>query len=171
MDEQSILTTSRLLITPLAKSDDNFIFQLVNTEGWMQFIGNRNITSLVAAGAYIQNILVNKNSSYWVVKLKDSEEKIGIVTYIKRDYLEHHDIGFAFLPLYWREGYAFEATNAVLNKIIREQNISHILATTLPANVGSIKLLQRIGFVFETEIEIEREKLHVYGASTDKLVS
>jgi hypothetical protein len=75
MDDQSILTTSRLLITPLAKSDENFIFELVNTEGWMEFIGNRNITSLVAAGAYIQNILVNKSSSYWVVKIKDSEEK------------------------------------------------------------------------------------------------
>src|SRR5215218_9705823 len=94
----AFLITERLLIIPLATSDDSFILELVNTEGWISFIGNRNITSQVEAKAYIQKILENSNCSYWVVKLKEQQQSIGIITYIKRDYLEHHDIGFAFLP-------------------------------------------------------------------------
>ncbi len=167
MDTESFLLTARLLIKPLTITDYNFIFELVNTEGWIKFIGNRNIKSQVEAAAYIQNILGNKNVSYWVVKLKDKQDKIGIVTYIKRAYLEHPDIGFAFLPNFCKKGYAYEATNAVLNQIIREGNLSHIFATTVPENISSIKLLKRIGLVFEREIEVEKERLHVYGASTD----
>ncbi|MGI8951357.1 MAG: GNAT family N-acetyltransferase [Chitinophagaceae bacterium] len=171
MHAQSYLTTARLWIKPLTITDDNFILELVNTEGWVKFIGNRNITSKVEAIAYIQKILEDKNIFYWVVKLKENQDKIGIVTYIKRDYLEHHDIGFAFLPNFCKKGYAYEATKVVLNQLIREHNFAHIFATTVPENISSIKLLKRIGLIFEKEIEVDKEKLHVYGASTDNLIT
>lgn len=164
-----LITTDRLLIKPLTAKDDNFILELLNTEGWIKFIGNRNITSQAEASAYIQKILNNANVFYWVVTVKDSMEAIGVVTFIKRDYLEHHDIGFAFLPQYSKNGYAYEATIAVLNKIIVKQNHTHLLATTVPENVNSIRLLKKIGLVFEKEIEVEKEKLHVYGIAMDNL--
>jgi ribosomal-protein-alanine N-acetyltransferase len=169
MDVQPFIITGRLIIQPLSITDDNFILELVNTEGWIKFIGNRNVTSKTEAGAYIQKILENKNISYWVVKLKNSHDSIGIITYIKRDYLQHHDIGFAFLPNFSKHGYAYEATTAVLNKLISERNLSYILATTVPENINSIKLLKKIGLAFEKEMEVESEIVHVYGASADKL--
>jgi [ribosomal protein S5]-alanine N-acetyltransferase len=169
MDIQPFLVTGRLLIQPLTITDDRFILELVNTEGWITFIGNRNITSQVDARAYILRILENKNSSYWVVKRKDDQLAIGIITYIKRDYLEHHDIGFAFLPTFAKNGYAYEATTAVLTNLIQEHKVSHILATTVPGNTRSIKLLKKIGLVFEKEMNVENETLHVYGASTGTL--
>src|SRR3954453_14987886 len=139
MDVPTYLITNRLVIKPLTLNDENFIFKLVNTEGWIKFIGNRNITSVAEARAYIQKILENGNIFYWVVKFKDNENPIGIITYIKRSYLDHHDIGFAFLPNFFKKGYAYEATTAVLNKLISEHNVSHVLATTVPKNIDSIK--------------------------------
>jgi len=171
MDEQSSLLTDRLLIQPLTTADNNFIFELVNTEGWLQFIGNRNVTSLTAATAYIQKIMDLEHIVYWVIKQKDTGEAIGIVTFIQRDYLPHPDIGFALLPRYHNKGYAYEATHAVLHKLIQERHLTHLLATTLPQNADSIKLLQRIGLAFEREVKLENETLHIYGASTDKLVA
>lgn len=44
-------------------------------------------------------------------------------------------------------------------------NLSHILATTVPGNIKSIKLLQKIGLVFEKKTTVEKEKLHMYGMS------
>ncbi len=119
--------------------DHLFILELVNTEGWIKFIGNRNITSQAEAMAYIQKVLNNENIFYWVVQLKGSNEKIGIITFIKRDYLEDHDIGFAFFPRFFKNGYAYEATVAVLNKILKELVHAHILATTVPGNISSIR--------------------------------
>jgi [ribosomal protein S5]-alanine N-acetyltransferase len=169
MEIQPSLIAERLLIQPLTISDANFILELVNTEGWITFIGNRNITSQVDASAYILRILENTNTSYWVVKRKDNQQAIGIVTYIKRDYLEHHDIGFAFLPHFTNNGYAYEATTAVLTALIQEHKVAHILATTVPENIRSIKLLKKIGLVFEKEIDVKDETLHVYGAPAEKL--
>ena len=70
MDVQPFIITERLIIQPLTLNDDSFILELVNTEGWIKFIGNRNVTSTPEAGAYIQKILENKYISYWVVKIK-----------------------------------------------------------------------------------------------------
>jgi [ribosomal protein S5]-alanine N-acetyltransferase len=157
------LITERLIIKPLALTDVSFILELLNSEGWIKFIGNRNVTSQVEASTYIERILENKNIVYWVVKLRDSQVPVGIVTFIKRDYLEHHDIGFAFLPNFAKKGYAYEATNAVLQQLIRERNITHILAITVPENMKSIKLLKKIGLAFEKEIELANGKVDVYG--------
>lgn len=161
----SPVTSERLLMKPLSMEDDQFILELVNTEGWLKFIGNRNINSLHDAKAYIQKILDNENIFYWVVQPKEQGENIGLITFIKRDYLEHHDIGFAFLPRFCNKGYAYEATMAVLQKIIDELKPAHILATTIPENISSIKLLKKIGLTFEKEILVEKERLYVYGMS------
>lgn len=164
MGTQPSFMTRRLLIEPLSLSDNHFILELVNTDEWIKFIGNRNITSSADATAYIQKIIDNRSIVYWVVKLNDGHTKIGIVTFIKRDYLEHHDIGFAFLPKYFNQGYAYEATATVLNKVTNIYKLSTILATTVPDNIGSIKLLEKLGLNYKEEIEIEGGKLHVYGA-------
>ena len=169
MKEQFSLSTKRLEIAPLEVSDAYFIRELVNTEGWLKFIGNRNINTGTEAVAYIEKIKSNENISYWIVRLKDGEQSIGIITYIKRDYLDHHDIGFAFLPDSTGKGYAYEATSTVLYQLVNEQKLPRILATTIPENISSIKLLQKIGLQFEKEIEISNEKLHVYGADAGEL--
>ena len=54
MNTETLLTTDRLLIEPLVLADNNFILELVNTDGWIKFIGNRKITSPMEATAYIQ---------------------------------------------------------------------------------------------------------------------
>jgi [ribosomal protein S5]-alanine N-acetyltransferase len=161
--------TERLSILPLTKNDGPFIFELVNSDGWLKFIGNRNVRSEAEAIAYIERILGNKNISYWVVKLKENKESIGIVTFIQRDNLDHPDIGFAFLPRFSHKGYAYEATNVVLNKLIEEKSLSHILATTIPENISSIKLLEKLGLRFEKEIEVDHQKLFLYAAATETL--
>jgi ribosomal-protein-alanine N-acetyltransferase len=158
------LTTSRLLIEPLSEDDKNFIYRLLNTKGWIRFIGNRNIHSEEDAAAYIQKIITNLNTKYWVVKLNDSLTPVGIITFIKRDYLEHHDIGFAFLTEFEGKGYAYESANAVMKYLMVSFNLPYILATTIPENASSIKLLKKLGLHFEKEIEIDNEKLHVYSS-------
>lgn len=164
---QLTFTTERLLLTPLTTDDSHFIQELVNTDGWIQFIGDRNVHSPVDAYVYIQRILDRLDVVYFVARLADSRLPIGVITLIKRDYLPHHDIGFAFLPAYAGHGYAYEAAQAVMNSLVT--NHEYILATTIPENHYSIKLLQKIGLSFKEAINVEDETLHVYEVATDKL--
>ena len=152
-----MITTDRHTIRLLEESDSHFILELLNTEGWLRYIGNRNINSELDALSYISRINENPNAVYWVIVLKENQTAIGLVTLIQRDYLEFRDIGFALLPAYSNQGHTYEATKAVLAHLNES-----IAAITLSENKASIKLIERLGFKFDKIIERENEKLSLY---------
>lgn len=164
------LHTDRLSLYALELSEAGFIFELVNSEGWIRFIGDRNIRNVDYAKEYIKNILNNPSIMYWVVKLKDTGSSIGIITFIKREYLDHQDIGFAFLPAAEKKGYAYEAARAVLNHVTKDSLFAPVLATAAADNVNSVRLLERLGFEFDRGIEVEGKQLLLYSIiiTTDK---
>ncbi len=171
MISEFTLTTERLFIRPLTIEDARFILGLVNTDGWIRFIGDRKIHTELEAVGYIQKILGSQNVSYWVVSLRDHPhpqqpgpgQKMGVVTFIRRDYLRYPDIGFAFLPAFSRKGYAFEATRNVLRKLIHDRGLTHIHAITMPENTRSVSLLARLGLIFERQMQVEEETIYLYG--------
>jgi RimJ/RimL family protein N-acetyltransferase len=167
---QNNYSTTRLLLNELNLKDSEFILELVNSPEWERFIGNRNITTKEEAEVYIRRLVDNPNINYWVVKMRDLLIPIGIVTFIKRDFLEHHDIGFAFLAEYTNQGYAYEATEVILNDIIKTSTHTQILATTIKENINSIRLLAKLGFQFSNEIQKDNASLLVYAVATDKLL-
>jgi [ribosomal protein S5]-alanine N-acetyltransferase len=159
---QNTIITDRLNLEIINLDDYDFIMSLVNSKGWIEHIGDRNIHSKKDALAYIDKILETENFVYWVVKIKDANTPIGIISFLKRSYLENFDIGFAFLPNYNNYGYAYEAALAVLRMASKTPEFSIVLATTLFSNKSSIKLLTKLGFRFKEEIEVENNKVHVY---------
>jgi len=165
---QSPLYSERLSITALSIADAKFICELVNTEGWLKFIGDREIHSPEDAESYIQKIIDSSDISYWVVRLRQEDTPTGIISLIKRDHLEHHDIGFAFLPSFTNNGYAYEAAKIVLNHFIDNTEHLFVFGVTVIENIASIGLLKKLGFQFQKEIEVKKEKALVYVLSKDK---
>jgi [ribosomal protein S5]-alanine N-acetyltransferase len=157
-----IIQTDRLVISKLAEDDHAFIQDLLNTEGWIKFIGNRNIHSREDAVNYINKIKNNPATEYWTVTTKEEKASIGLVTLIQRDYLLQPDIGFAFLPAFEGKGYATEASRALLDKVIQHKDVSAVHAVIVPSNKPSIRLIERLGFSFEKEILVNAETLAVY---------
>ena len=90
----------------------------------------------------------------YLTELKTNETPIGICGLVKRDTLPHADIGFAFLPAYWNQGYAFESALAVMKHAREVLGLSRVLAITTPDNESSAKLLGRIGFKFDRLIRL-----------------
>lgn len=163
------INTKRLFIAPLSEEGTTFVFELLNTEGWVKNIGDRNIRSEKDAREYIQKVNSNPHITYWIVKLKKEGLPIGLVTIIKRDYLPSKDVGFAFLPQFFHKGYAFEATKAVLLALVNSNGLEIILAISLPDNKSSIKLIEKLGLKFEKTINHENSILGVYKASKKEL--
>ena len=159
---QNSILTDRLILEKLKVDDYDFILSIVNSQGWIENIGDRNIHSKEEAIEYINKILRTANFIYWVVRIKKAKTPIGIISLIKRTYLENFDIGFAFLPEYTHFGYAYEASKAVLKMISRFPAFKIVLATTLFSNKSSIKLLTKLGFRYEKENETENQKMHIY---------
>jgi RimJ/RimL family protein N-acetyltransferase len=80
---------------------------------------------------------------------------------LKRDSLPDVDVGFAFLPSYWSQGFAFEAAMAVVNYGREAFGLKRIVAITSLDNAASIKLLERMGFHFEGLISLGEDQAHV----------
>ncbi len=156
------IKTSRLIIEPLQKQDSKFILELLNTPGWLQFIGNRNIANETDAQNYIQKIQDNPNYAYFVFKQKENQTPLGIITLVKRDYLDHTDFGFSLLPQYEKQGFTLEASQAILHSLKENGIYSQLAAITLPENQKSITLLEKLDFIFEKEINENQETLLCY---------
>ncbi len=159
------------MLTKLAHGDEDFMYELVNTPDWIRFIGDRNVKTKADAELYLQRIIHNPNVNYWVVRTQSQLMPIGIVSFVKRDYLDFFDVGFAFLPNHTKQGFAHEATTAFLQNLAKENAIQMILATTVKENANSIGLLKKLGFHFGQQIEIDGEELLIYAAPVNKFKS
>ncbi|PTS99642.1 GNAT family N-acetyltransferase [Pedobacter sp. HMWF019] len=156
------LTTERLLIEKLSPGDSEFILALLNTPGWLKFIGDRNIKTLSDAEAYVQRTIDSPTIQYWVVKKAADSTPAGVVSFIKKDYLDHHDIGYAFHPDFSNLGYAYEAVKAVLEELSKNPLYPVILATVAPDNEPSIRLLEKLGLKREHQLEVEGRTLLLF---------
>lgn len=149
----SILETERLSLRRLSADDAEFIFGLVNQPSFVMNIGDKGVRTNADAVAYIQNGPVASYERFgfglYLVELRESGTPIGICGLLKRDSLPDVDIGFAFLPEFWSRGYAVESAAAVMDYGRKLLGIGRIVAITAPQNLGSIKVLEKIGFRFE----------------------
>ena len=67
------------------------------------------------------------------------------------------NIGFAFLPKYRGQGYAFESASAVLVHGRTVLGLERIVAVTAPDNQASITLLDKLGFRFEKMVRLSED--------------
>jgi len=167
----TILETERLLIRQLSTEDAGFILELLNEPSFIRNIGDRGVRTIEGANAYILNGPVAsyaKNGfGLYLVKLKETDESIGMCGLIKRDTLEDVDIGYAFLPKFWSKGYAFESARAVKEYAKNTIGLNRIVAIVDPENGGSIRVLEKIGLQFEKMVRLSEDDidLKLFGTS------
>jgi [ribosomal protein S5]-alanine N-acetyltransferase len=148
-----IIETPRLRLTPLSPDDAAFILELLNEPAFLRDIGDKQVRSLEDARAYIEN---GPKASYrdhgfglLRVELQTRGEAIGICGLLKREFLDHPDLGYAVLERHWSKGYAFEAASAIMGYAADELNLNTVLAITAPENPTSIRVLEKLGFRFD----------------------
>ena len=157
------LQTARLRIRPIRPSDAGFILELLNSQGWLQYIGDRNIHTSEQARAYIEKIVADPKRFYSVIEVKPSLEAIGIVSFIFRSEFACPDLGYALLPRFEKMGYAEEASRCYLNELLQEGLHPKIIAITNPENQKSVRLLEKLGFSYETTQADENGTLAIFG--------
>jgi RimJ/RimL family protein N-acetyltransferase len=154
--------TERLLLRPTSLEDALFIYELLNTPKWLQFIGEREVKSEEAARAYIQAKMLPQLEklgfgNYSVIRKTDNV-KLGSCGLYDRPGLEGIDLGFAFLPQHEKKGYAFEASKELLRAAVEDFGLKKINAITAGENLGSQKLLERLGLVFTKTVRLPGEE-------------
>lgn len=161
MPTQVTLETDRLLIRPTNVNDAAFILELLNTPKWISFIGDRNLQTVEDAQNYIKDRMLPQleklGFSNNTVILKDGNEKIGVCGLYDREGIDGVDIGFAFLPKFEGLGYAFEASQKVIENGFSNLGINSVSAITIPENKSSQKLIEKLGLIYQGEIQIPND--------------
>ena len=160
--------TQRLYISLPDVNDAPFFLELLNTSDWLRYIGDKNVKSLDDAANYITTLANDQDRTYWLVRLKSDDKAIGMVSMIQRDYLDYPDFGFAFLPTFYKQGYAQEASRIALSTFFSTNNINNIFAITLKENNNSALLLKRLGFQIKKELTRNNEIINQFELTQDK---
>ncbi len=154
-----VLETDRLVLRRLTLNDAPFILELLNEPSFLRFIGDRGVRSLQDARLYILNGPIasydQRGFGLYLVFLRETGDPIGICGLLKRDVLPDPDVGFAFLPAYWRQGYAFESATAILAHARESLDLKRVVAITSPDNVASIGVLEKMGMKFEKMVRLQ----------------
>ncbi|MCB0276010.1 MAG: GNAT family N-acetyltransferase, partial [Calditrichaeota bacterium] len=87
-----ILQTDRLLLREFEESDAPFILDLLNSEGWLRYIGDRGVRDLAGAEGYLRKgpITSYRENGFglWMVELLEGGIPVGMCGFINRDTLE-----------------------------------------------------------------------------------
>lgn len=160
-----VIETARLDIRELSVDDHEFILRLLNEPSFLQFIGDRGVRNPDDARRYLVNGPVASYERHgfglYLVELKEGGIPIGMCGLIKRESLADVDVGFAFLPQFWSKGYASESASAVMAHARGALGLGRIVAIVSPDNAGSIRVLEKLGFVFERMIQLPGDEVEI----------
>jgi RimJ/RimL family protein N-acetyltransferase len=158
----TIIQTQRLGLREFTLNDTPFIIELLNSPGWLRFIGDRNVKTEEQAKSYLEKgpikSYLENGFGLCLVERKEDNLPVGMCGIIKRENLENPDIGFAFLPDYTGKGYAYEIASATMIYAKDKLKINNVYAITVSENEKSIKLLEKIGLKFIKKIFLPDDK-------------
>lgn len=151
-----IIETERLILRKIEESDCEFVYSLLNSPGWLKYIGDRGINNLEDAKNYIREKVISLYDRHgygpYGVRTKLNNSLIGFCGLFRREFLEDPDIGFAFLPEHSGKGYAIESALAVLEYARDILGLKKVVAITLEENERSINVLKKLGMNFKEKI-------------------
>ena len=146
------LETPRLTLRRLQFDDAPFLVELLNEPSFIENIGDKGVRSVEDAHRYLREGPMAMYEKFgfglWHAARKDGVA-VGMCGLLKRDNLPDADVGYAFLPAFWGQGFALEATAATLRHGARKFGLTRVLGVVSEGNAGSIRVLEKLGMNFE----------------------
>jgi RimJ/RimL family protein N-acetyltransferase len=164
-----LIETERLHLRELVPERDAAVMlTLLNDPGFIRGIADRGVRSVEQAVEYLRGWhgtqYARDGFGHYAVELRDTGTFIGTTGLIKRADLALADIGYAILSEYHGRGYAEEASRGVMAYARDVLGMSAVCGIVSPDNVGSVRLLEKLGLRRQGDymIAAEREPLGYY---------
>ena len=156
-----ITETDRLILRELDHDDAPFILKLVNEPSWLENIGDKNVHNLEDAQRYLDEgplkSYQENGFGLYLAELKLKKYPVGLCGLVKREGLDHPDIGYALLPDFWGAGLASEAARATLQYAQDKLGIDQVLGVTSMDNASSMRVLEKIGLRYDREVILPQQ--------------
>jgi RimJ/RimL family protein N-acetyltransferase len=151
--------TERLSLRRLSLDDAPFVVALYNEPSFLENIGDRGVRHIEDARRFLREgpMAMYERHSFglWHVARRCDGVGVGVCGLLKRDALPDADIGYAYFPAFWGQGYAVEAAAATLRHVARAFGMRRVLAVVARGNTGSIRVLEKLGMRFERMLAMQ----------------
>lgn len=146
-----MLRTERLQLRSLTLKDSDTIFSYFSQPEMTKFYGMEPFQTKIEADKFIKDFMDDYNCLYrWGIVEKETNRLIGTCGF--HAISEKHqraEIGYEIDIPYWGKGYATEAIEALVQFGFEGMNFYRIGANVYPENIGSRKVLEKVGFIHE----------------------
>ena len=143
-----ILQSPRLYFRKFTTNDVLLLFELNSNPNVIKYVHEpaptlENITDTLHNNILVQYMLYGYGR--WAVHLKNNNEFIGWygLKYSRED--DEIDLGYRFKEEYWGKGYGYEAAKATIDYGLNNLKMKCIVATVLPENIASSKIMEKCG--------------------------
>ena len=148
------IETERLLLRESRQDDLETWAELIFTDPEMlEYLPKRDITPLERAQRAFdmdrRNWEVNGIAG-WIATDKATGEFVGNC-YFEKEETNELELGYNIAKPYWNRGLATEGSRAIVRFAFEERQIDRIIAMAIPENIGSCRVLEKIGLTFEKE--------------------
>lgn len=160
-----IMETDRCILREMTVLDISELYLLYDSPDITQFtepLFPDYEDELEYTNNYIHNVYEYFGFGTWIVQRKSDKKIIGRAGFNYRPGYDYPELGYVFGTKYQGQGYATEICKAICNYGFKELEFNFILAFSSPDNIPSIKLLNKLGFVHDSNI-IEPDDAKVLG--------
>ena len=151
-----ILETQRLYLREMTPQDAEVAYILNLDPEVLRYTGDDPFESIEEAKTFLENYASYHTYGFgrWAVILKETDEYLGWCGLKYTPELDEFDIGYRLMKKFWGKGYATEAAEACLKLGFEQFNMKKIVGRAIPANLASIRVLEKIGLTYlENRIE------------------
>lgn len=141
-----MFNTNRCIIRSFIQSDIEAFMSYRNNLDWMKYQGFKGLSEKEYEIALLKKSTFYEGKQLAIV-LKDSNQLIGDL-YVKNESGDYW-IGYSIAPSYARRGLTSEVVNDLMLWLDDHYLVKRFLAGVDKENNASIKLLEKVGFVFD----------------------
>ena len=145
-----IIETKRLILRTWQDQDADAFAKINQDSKVIEFL--RGPMTLLEVENFIRanNQCFDKNKfCLFATALKETNELIGFIGLSAPTFEAHFtpcvEIGWRLASAHWGQGYATEGANAALQYGFTEIGLKEIVSFTVPANIRSIRVMEKIG--------------------------
>lgn len=153
------LETSRMRLRQFTLEDLDALSKIVGDPEVMKYIGAGGARGIQSAEKTIRIIMSHWEKhgfGIWALEEKATGKLMGWCGLQHLDKTPEVEVAYLLDSPYWRQGYATEAARAALRYGFENLNLDRIVAITRSENVGSYRVMEKLGMRYERDA-------HFYG--------
>lgn len=158
------ISTSRLLLRLWKEGDIDAYYQINQNPDVLEFLpGALTRTEVKNFMARQNQQFVERGFALWAAELKETSDLIGFIGLNYFDYPVHFspavEIGWRLSSSFWGKGYATEGARKVIEFGFHQCHLQEIVAFTVPKNIRSQRVMEKIGMVQDMNGDFFHPKL------------